>query len=288
MRQEPCIVSGTKNYVPYSKGLIKNVDSGLVVAEKIPSEKKLQKLYKEEYFFGMEYSDYLADRSALEKNFFGRINRLRKLGHLKTNSHVVEVGCAYGYFLNAIKDEVKSHVGFDVTVEGVTFAMNELGVNAKNDNFLDAKFQNKIDLVCMWDLIEHVSHPEAFIEKSSKILRKGGALALTTGDIGTPIPRIRKGKWRMIHPPTHLYYFDKESMSQLLNKYGFDVVSYRYSPTYRNVGSVLNQLIVNSKAAGKNTWALNTVLSASGKLGLTKLNIAINTFDIMDVIAIKK
>lgn len=287
MTKEKCIVSGTKNYVAYSKGLIKNVDSGLVVAEKIPSESELKRLYEKEYFFGMEYSDYIADRPALERNFLGRIKRLKKLGLLKSKNHVVEVGCAYGYFLNLIKNEVKSHQGFDVSPDGIKFAIEDLEVNASNEDFLTTKFPQKVDLVCMWDVIEHVSQPDQFVEKAASILKKGGALALTTGDIGTPLPKARGGKWRMIHPPTHIYYFDKSSMTALLEKYGFKVVSYRYSATYRNTGSVLKQLIVNQKAKGGEATILKGISKISEKLGLTKLNIPLNTFDIMDVIAVK-
>ncbi len=288
MSNEACIVSGTKNYEPYSKGLIRNIDSGLIVAEEIPSEADLKHLYEKEYFFGMEYSDYIADRPALEKNFLGRIKRLKKLGLLHSRNHVVEVGCAYGYFLNLLKNEVKSMKGYDVSQDGIKFAKEELGVDASNDDFLKVNFATKIDLVCMWDVIEHVSRPDVFVQKAADILKKGGALALTTGDIGTPVPKIRGGKWRMIHPPTHIYYFNKKSMYALLEKHGFEVVSYKYSATYRNVGSVLNQLIVNQKASGKKAGILRGFLGACERLKLTNLNVPLNTFDIMDVIAVKR
>jgi SAM-dependent methyltransferase len=288
IRKEPCIISGTKNYVDYSEGLIRNTDSGLVVAAEIPDEVELKKLYEKEYFFGMEYSDYIADRPALEANFRQRVMKLKKMGFISKKKRIVEVGCAYGYFLNLVKDKSLSHEGFDVTPDGVKFAKKELGVNASNENFLTKKFKHKVDLVCMWDVIEHVGQPQEFVKKAASILEKGGALALTTGDIGTLVPRIRKGKWRMIHPPTHIYYFDKKTMTALLDMNGFDLLDYRYDAVYRNLGSVLNQLIVNQKAKGGNATLLRLILKACTGTGLTKLNIALNTFDIMDVVAVKR
>ena len=116
--KEPCIVSGTKNYKIYSECLIENLDRGLIVAAEIRDEKELDKLYKKDYFFGMEYSKYIEDRHALEQNFKKRIKTLKKMGFIGPNKTVLEVGCAYGYFLNLVKDKVKSHKGFDVAKEG--------------------------------------------------------------------------------------------------------------------------------------------------------------------------
>ncbi len=288
MSKEPCIVSGTKNYEDYCEGLIRNIDSGLITAAEIPDEKALDKLYKEEYFFGMEYSNYIDDRPALEQNFKKRIKKLKKLGYLNKKSEVVEVGCAYGYFLKLIKNESKSHIGYDVSKEGIDFAKSKLKVNASTENFLKVNFKKKVDLVCMWDVIEHVGRPEAFVEKANKILKTGGVLTLTTGDIGTFVPKMRKGKWRMIHPPTHIYYFNKKSMIALLEKHGFEVVDYGYSAVYRNAGSVMNQLIINAKAKGGSALLLRAALSFSKKTKLNKVNIPLNLFDIMEVIAVKK
>ena len=288
MTNEPCIVSGTKNYEPYSDGLIRNIDSGLIVAEFIPSNEELDKLYEKDYFFGQEYSDYLADRPALETNFRKRIKSLKKRGALGADKNLVEVGCAYGYFLNLVKDEVESAVGYDVAKDGIDFAKNELGVNASTDNFLEVKFKDKIDVVVMWDLIEHVPDPDKFVEKAGKILNKGGYLTLTTGDIGTFVPRVRKGKWRMIHPPTHIYYFDRKSMTALLDNYGFDIVDYHYDAIYRNVGSVLNQLLVNQKAKGSSGGLFSFALRVAKLLRLDRLNIPLNLRDIMNVTAVKR
>lgn len=288
MKDEACIVSGTKNYVPYSEGLIKNIDSDLIVAEYIPDEAELERLYEEDYFFGQEYFDYLADRPALEKNFAKRIKALKKAGALGKDKTLVEVGCAYGYFMNMVKDQVGSVSGYDVAPDGIKYAKEEFGLSASTDNFLTEDFPEKVDVVAMWDVIEHVSEPDAFVKKSAEILKKGGVLTLTTGDIGTLLPRMRGGKWRMIHPPTHIYYFNKKSMTALLDKLGFDIVDYHYDAQYRNVGSALNQLIMKSKAANRGEGIWGPVLSASKRIGLDKLNIPLNLRDIMNVTAVKR
>lgn len=282
-----CIACDSNDFSEHSELLIRCNNCGLVVAKEIPTFKELKKLYEEEYFFGMEYSDYKADRKALEANFKDRIKFLKT--YIGPESKVVEVGCAYGYFLNLLKDDVKWHKGFDVSKEGVEYAKKELGVNADASDFLDADIKNNsIDLVCMWDVMEHFGEPQKHIAKAAKILKKGGAISLTTGNIDARVAKLRGAKWRMIHPPTHIYYFNVPSIKKLLKKNGLEVVSVRHKGTSRNTGSVFNQLICNRKVKGKNPIILSSAYKIAKITRLDKVNIPLNLYDVMEVTAVKK
>lgn len=282
-----CIACDGSRFKPYVDQLIKCSKCGLVSMEKIPTFEELKKLYEREYFFGMEYSDYLADRLALEKNFKQRIKFLNK--YLSDNAVLVEIGCAYGYFLNLLKDEVQWHKGFDVSKESIDYAKKEFGINATSGDFLDDKElkPSSVDLICMWDVVEHLGEPHKHIKKAAQLLKKGGALSLTTGDISSWMATRRAGKWRMIHPPTHIYYFSPQSIEKLLAKYDLNVAKIRYKPTYRNTGSVFNQLIANRKALQRNSSLLETGHKFAKATGLHKLNIPLNLYDVMEVTAVK-
>lgn len=287
-KQRKCIACDGIKFDDYGKQLIRCIGCGLVVAREIPTFKELQKLYEEEYFFGMEYSDYTADRPALEKNFKTRIKHLKKYLHPK--SKVLEIGCAYGYFLNLIKEDVDWHKGYDVSKEGVEYAVKELKVNAEAGDFLDDKSikDKSLDLVCMWDVMEHFGEPHKHVEKAAKLLKKGGALCFTTGDVGAFVAKSRGEKWRMVHPPTHIYYFNVEGATRLLKKYGLKVVSVRYKATHRNAGSVMQQLIVNKKAKNKSSILLETGHKIAKKTKLDKVNFPLNLYDVMEVTAVKE
>jgi 2-polyprenyl-3-methyl-5-hydroxy-6-metoxy-1,4-benzoquinol methylase len=283
-----CTACLSKSLAGYGDELLKCENCGLVVAKDIPSFEELEKLYAEEYFFGMEYSDYQADRKALESNFRQRVRHLKP--YLHKNARVVEVGCAYGFFLNMIKDKVAWHKGFDVTKEGIDYATNELGVSAHAGDFLkdtDIK-PGSVDLVCMWDVVEHLGEPHKHIEKAASLLKTGGALSLTTGDISSFVARKRGLNWRMVHPPTHIYYFNVESLKHLFEKYGMEVISVRYKPTYRNAGSVFNQLICNRKAKNQSAKLLELSYGLAKRTYLDKVNFPLNLYDVMEVTAVKK
>lgn len=282
-----CIVCGAQSHRPYAAELVACQGCGLVRAREIPSDAELARLYQQDYFFGKEYFDYEADRPALEHNFSKRLKTLAPV--LQPSTHLIEVGCAYGYFLNLVKDRVGIHQGFDVTEEGVAFGRRELGVNASNQDFLAASIPaGSVDVVCMWDVIEHLPRPEEFIAKISQVLASGGHLALTTGDISGLVPRLRRGKWRMIHPPTHLYYFAPQTLERLLGNYGLRVTAVRYPSTYRNVGSVVNQIKLNRRAQGKTATPLAWADSLARSTGLANLNLPLNTRDIMEIVAVKQ
>ncbi len=284
---EKCIICESNEFQNYHNVLIECVKCGHITAKEMPTNAELKKLYQEEYFFGMEYFDYKADRPALEKNFIRRINRLNKRA-IDDHFNIIEIGSAYGYFLNLVKDKVKSHIGFEVSEDGVNYSNEKLKLNTTTDDFMQHKFKkNSIDTVFLWDVMEHLTQPEKYVKKISEILKPGGRIVFTTGDIGKALPRARKDKWRMIHPPTHVHYFTANSAKQMLEKHGLKVEDVYYKGIYRNLGSVSKQIISNRKAKNSNTVFLEFGHKLADKSKLTKLNIPLNTFDIMEVVAVK-
>lgn len=270
-----------------SPNLIECDICGLIRANKKYSAEELASVYNGDYFFGEEYIDYIQDRKALEKNFKKRIRRLIIWAQLSKDKTLVEIGCAYGFFLNAVRSFVKRSIGFDVSRDGISYAQNKLYLEAYNKDFRDHQLEN-VDVVCLWDVIEHVPDPDSVIRHVASILSPGGHVAITTGDIGSVIARIQGDNWRMIHPPTHLFYFNKKTMMKLLQKHGFKVIYFGHMTVYRNIGSVFVQIINKRKQGGRYTGHLNALYAIARFCGLTRINFGINLYDIMEVIAKKE
>lgn len=280
-----CDVCGQSVWQDYSSRLMKCAICGLVRAKMNPSAAELEQAYKENYFFGEEYFDYFQDRPALEKNFRNRLKRLE--AYLSPSSILLEIGCSYGFFLNLCKEKAKKVVGYDITKEGIEYAKKELGLDVYCDSFMNYEGE-KADMVCLWDVVEHLPNPDQIIGKISVSIKTGGHIALTTGDIGAVAARIRKDKWRMVHPPTHLFYFDKKTITKLLAKHGFRIVYFGHTTIYRNVDSVFNQLAGKQNPQSISSKILKFLHGVVKKLGLHKVNFGLNLFDIMEVIAEKK
>lgn len=280
-----CDVCGQSHWKKRDKLLIECEICGLVRAKVNPSQAELNKYYSQDYYFGQEYFDYIQDRKAIERNFQKRIDVLGK--YFSKKSKCLEIGCAYGFFLHLMNGKVRSIEGYDVSSDAIKYARQTLKTKAYDKDFLTVP-ASQIDTIFMWDVIEHLRNPDKYIEKIAGSLKKNGHLILTTGDIGSAMAKARGSKWRMIHPPTHLFYFSAESMKKLLGKHGLEIVSITHPGVYRNIDSVFNQLIMNKKVAKKSAGPIGALYSVAKLTHLNKIDLKVNTGDIMEVVAVKK
>lgn len=178
-------------------------------------------LYTNEYFSGGEYLDYVAERKMHQWNFADRIRDVRRYA---PSGNLLEIGCAYGFFLDLARHHWKAR-GVDITPSGIEHARS-LGLDATCVDFLDMPDEPESqDVICLWDTIEHLPRPVRVIEKAARWLKRGGVLFATTGDAGSLVARWRGERWRQIHPPTHLYYFSTETLSRAATSAGLQVVA---------------------------------------------------------------
>lgn len=277
-----CLVCGARDSRPVYSGILRCAGCGFTYADVDMTDAELSELYSKNYFFGDEYSDYLADRNVIEKNFKLRLRVLEGFLHDENEKRLLEIGCAYGFFLNLVKDKFKDVRGIDISKDGTDYARDKLRLDVVNGDFLKHDFGNgSFDAVCMWDTIEHIRSPDLYLEKISRLTKKGAILAITTGDIESLNSRIRKGRWRLLHPPTHLHYFSEKTMKLILNRYGFEVLYSRHCGFYRSVDNIAYNIFVLRK---KN----QTLYNLLKRIGLTDINIYLNLYDIMYVIAVRR
>lgn len=238
-----CEVCGAAGEPVGYAGLRRCAACAHVWADLSMSRDDLHRLYQRGYFFGDEYSNYVEDRSTLERNFAGRLATLQRFMK-PDHRRLFEVGCAYGFFLNAARKVFPEVAGIDVSADAVSYATRELSLQAACGDVLDSpRPERPYDVVCLWDTIEHLAHPKAYIEKAAEITRPGGLLAITTGDIGSLNARIQRGRWRLIHPPTHLHYFTQASMASLLDRCGFNILHVEHCGMYRSVGGMFHNVV---------------------------------------------
>lgn len=202
------------------------------------SPEQLRGLYTSNYFSGEEYKDYVADRAIIEKQFRLRLKKLLPYISAAQRRHLFEIGCAYGFFLNVAREHFESVAGIDISEDAARYANSIVGVPAVIGDYLDYEHQQSPNAICLWDTIEHLERPDLYISKAAENLKQGGVIAITTGDIGSMIARLRGPKWRQIHPPTHLHYFSDATLTRLLDKHGFDIVYRGSDGMYRSVDTM--------------------------------------------------
>jgi 2-polyprenyl-3-methyl-5-hydroxy-6-metoxy-1,4-benzoquinol methylase len=277
--ERACIICGGAEIKPFNDAVSQCRACGYIFAETKLTESEIAALYEEHLFTGGAFSDYLADEKFLRKNFANRLRVLDRFLDPKRHRNLIEIGSAYGIFLDMARDKFASVRGMDVTDAGVKYAKERFKLNVEQANFLAHDFgSEKFDVVCMWDTIEHLNAPQLFLEKIAAHSESGALLALTTGDIGSLNARLRKDKWRLMIPPLHLHYFTRASLTKLLARHGFEVVYLRRCGFHRSIDFAAYNVFVLRQ---KQRWLYQLMR----KSGLTKFGFYLNLYDIIYVVA---
>lgn len=278
-----CALCAETGYNELYSGIVSCRSCGHVYARPGPREADARGMYSRGYFFGGEYSDYLADKRVTQENFRLRLNVLDAYVQRRRHTRLLEVGCAYGFFLEVARTRFDRVMGVDIAEDGVRHAVEKLGADAVNADLLSYDFSGQtFDVVCLWDTIEHLADPAAYLEKISRaLIDPGGLVAITTGDIGSFNARFRKGKWRLLHAPSHLHFFSARSLAALLESKGFEIVYARHCGFYRSIDMVLHR-ILSVTGFGRKCYEL---LCASG---VSRAQLYLNLGDIIYMIGRKK
>ena len=280
MSKPSCLVCGHTGMNPHLDILQRCPECGFVTA-RLDTPLDARRLYEGDYFTGQEYLDYLADEPFFRKNFRKRVQDLFR--RCPGGGRLLEIGAAYGFFLDLVKDRFAVR-GYEVNPEAVRHAREVLKLDIRSDDFLAVPVEDlggPFDVAVMWDVIEHLERPDTFLQKIAAASRPGALLYVTTGDIGSRLARWRGRKWRMIHPPSHLHYFDRRTLPRLLARYGFRTLDIRSVGVARGFRQVLYSVLVLGLKMPRAYAILKKAVPATW--GFT-----LNTFDIMQVIAARE
>lgn len=266
-----CLVCNQNKWQKHLNKLVKCTNCGFVRAHDRYFKIDPVKLYSQSYFRASDYGDYQLEQKALEKNFQDRLRRIRRF---KKNGQLLEIGCAYGYFLKLAKQHYRA-CGIDLDPQVTKLARKNSGTTIYTGDFLTIKLPpNHFDVVCLFDTIEHLKNPDLYLEKIWQILAPKGLVVIETGDIESLLAKIQGASWRLITPPFHLQYFSRKSLTRLLEKYGFKVVRIDRVSFYRTIRQILYKLTHNQKLISLDS----PLLSKSFPL---------NTYDLLLLIAQK-
>jgi SAM-dependent methyltransferase len=188
----------------------------------LPDGFDIASIYTEDYFQGGHrdgYADYEGSGEELRHEFKRILQALQR--HVKSGK-LVELGCAYGYFL----DEAAS--AFEVT--GIEISDHAREVCHRKGLVVEREATSELlatrgpfDAAVMLDVLEHMQEPGEILDTLHAAMRPGGQLLLTTGDYGSMLARAMGKRWRLMTPPQHLWFFSPRTVTALLERHGFRV-----------------------------------------------------------------
>jgi 2-polyprenyl-3-methyl-5-hydroxy-6-metoxy-1,4-benzoquinol methylase len=79
----------------------------------------------------------------------------------------------------------------------------------------------RYDLITIWDVIEHLRAPWRDLSSLKKMLKPGGRLLVSTMNTRSLRARIEGSKWENYSNPTHIFFFDRQSLRSMISRSGF-------------------------------------------------------------------
>jgi SAM-dependent methyltransferase len=189
-----------------------------VTVDPFPTEAELTAFYQ-------AYEGTTDYRRKQDKKIKRASKRLQKLMALTQGRDFLDVGCNYGFTVEAAKRLGLKAVGIDIDEMAVKASNESFGPSYQTISVVDYAVKGlQFDIAYSSEVIEHVPDPSAFVAALAKLVKPNGVLMLTTPDGGHWRVPQDFAKWEAAIPPEHITYFSKKGMRILLEKHGFQIL----------------------------------------------------------------
>lgn len=213
----------------------KNCD---VIWNEAQSEKAAEFYESEEYRKKIEGSSEL--QVYYEKHDKEVLDKLQMTGtEIFRDKIVADIGCAGGSFLDYLNGVAKNIIAVEPS-RTYQKALKEKGYYAYQYGSDALKeWKEKVDVITSFDVIEHVSDPQLFVDEMYKLLNKKGIVI-----VGTPTdyPVLRKmlGKEfdKFIFQVQHPWVLSEKSLKLIFTRAGFQKIKIKKRQKY-GLGNLL-------------------------------------------------
>jgi 2-polyprenyl-3-methyl-5-hydroxy-6-metoxy-1,4-benzoquinol methylase len=259
----------------------------LVQRLSLPSPLELDEIYGDDYFrqhpddtSGQGYLDYVADADEHRLNARRRLERIEATA---TRGTLLDVGAAAGFFVEVAAGRGWNPVGIDIAPSMTAYARDRLHVDVRTSDLRNADVTGPFDVITMWDYLEHAVDPVGDVERAAELLRAGGRLVLSTGDIASPAARASGARWHLLTPRHHNFYFSTTTMRRLLEGRGLVVEQIGHPAAWYSIRYLVHKVrTMLPPSSSLDRIVERLVASRAGTVALP-----VNLFDVMTVVARK-
>lgn len=148
---------------------------------------------------------------------------------LLNSERVLELGCGEGAFLKGIQSICPDSVGLELNDAAVEIAKAN-GLNVIGQSIQDHSMLNRgmYDVVCSFQVMEHVTDIRSIIEASVACLKSGGKLYISVPNNDSFIKRSTNSLLNM--PPHHMNLWDEKSLNKLADYFDLHYDGYELEP----------------------------------------------------------
>lgn len=207
---------------------------GHMQLERFPSQAQLSEAYGE-----AATEDYIVEEAGQRRTarwILERIERHAKRGRL------LDLGCWVGFLLAEARERGWEPLGVEPSEFASGYARNRLGLDVLSADLMEAELpERSFQAVFMGDVIEHLLEPGSALDRIGALLVPDGVLALALPDAGSRLARIMGRRWWSVIP-THVQYFTRDSLRELLERHGYAVLAVETAPKAFSVRYYLERI----------------------------------------------
>lgn len=197
---------------------------------------------------------YNSEMKAFENEFFQEsferrvdlfMPRVEMIKEKIETGKLLDIGSAIGIFIEALH---RSETLFDITCCDINEESCQLltkkypDIEVINANIFNAQFENRFDVITLWDTLEHIVNANDFLRNIKRLLRKDGMFIFST-------PNTKGFEWRFLGtnhflylPPAHVHLFNTENAKVALEQNGLKVCSVQTLNASLDIGHVKKYL----------------------------------------------
>lgn len=148
---------------------------------------------------------------------------------------LLDVGCGGGGFLALAQRRGWDVAGVEISQEHAACVQRELRIPVECSDFLDASpHGGPFDVIALWDVLEHVTDPDATLLRARDLLSPGGYVLVFTINSASLFNRLGALAYQatlgrlsrpieLLYDQRHCYYFTEHTLDVALMRAGLQV-----------------------------------------------------------------
>jgi SAM-dependent methyltransferase len=213
--------------IPGTFELRRCVGCDLVYVNPRPSDEALTELYDEDFYFSTGWSyDQLASW-VIELIQARRRHRVER--HVRPG-RMLDIGSGDGSFVHHMARHGWTATGIDFSPAALEFARRTRSGGVFLQGSLDDYDlpAGRLDLVTMWQVLEHIAEPRPLLQRCHRLLKPGGLFVAAVPNIEGWSSRLTGERWWGLDVPRHLVLYSPTTLQRSLDGAGFEVVHVRH------------------------------------------------------------